>query len=98
MSKLKSFLITVVILIIGIGISVVFSNQPGPQQKLPEKGDANNYPTVKIQNENISNTVKSTGRVHALNKIELYAEVTGVLEQSSLKFKAGNSFKKAKCW
>lgn len=94
MNKKWSFLLVVGILMIGFVINVIFSNQSGPKPGQPTNDSSKNYRTLTISNEDYDNSISATGRVEALNKVELYAEVSGVLEQSSSKFKAGNYFKK----
>lgn len=93
MSKSKSFLVAVGILLFGVVISVIFSSQPGVKAGKPIKKDNNNFRTVKIVNNDVSNIIETTGRVNALNKIEVFAEVSGLLMHDSEKFKAGNYFK-----
>ncbi|MBU1099306.1 MAG: efflux RND transporter periplasmic adaptor subunit [Bacteroidetes bacterium] len=94
MSKSKSFLVAVGILLFGVIISVIFSSQPGLKPGEPITKSKNNFKTVKTSKTDLSNVVETTGRVNALNKIEVFAEVSGLLTQNSEKFKAGNYFKK----
>jgi multidrug efflux pump subunit AcrA (membrane-fusion protein) len=51
-----------------------------------------NYPVVTVldvQNTTVPNVIEFTGRVTALNKVELYAEVTGAVLQSDKTFREG---------
>ena len=94
MKKITSLFIVGAIITVGIVINIIFSNQPGPKLQPPETSIKQNFKTVVIKNETTSNVIEATGRLEALNKIEIYAEVGGVLQNSSLKFKSGNRFSK----
>ena len=94
MNKKWSFILVVGILMVGFVLNVIFSNQSGPKPGQPTNDNSKNYRTMTISVKNYDNSISATGRLEALNKVELYAEVSGVLEQSSSKFKAGNYFEK----
>lgn len=94
MNKIWSSIIVVGILIFGFVVNVIFSSQSGPKPGKPVIDKEINYRTHTVSLDDFDNSISSTGRVGALNKVEIFAEVSGVLEQSSLKFKAGNYFKK----
>jgi multidrug efflux pump subunit AcrA (membrane-fusion protein) len=56
-----------------------------------------NAPTafvVNAKNESIPVNVKETGRLSAKYKVDLYAEVQGIMQASNKEFKAGTSFNK----
>jgi len=93
MNKKWSIALAVGILLFGFIINVIFSSQSGPKQDQPTKDNSIKYRTETVSVSDFDNSISSTGRVTALNKIEIFAEVGGVLQQSSAKFKAGNYFK-----
>lgn len=94
MNKKWSFILAVGILLGGFILNVVFSNQSGPKPGQPVKDSLTNYRTHTISIDDFDNSISATGRVEALNKIEMYAEVSGILKQNSSSFKAGNFFRK----
>jgi len=92
--KIISLLTTVAIIIIGFLISSVLSNQKESLHRNEVSGSTDDIKTVLIENKIHQTQIETSGRLLALNKIEIYAEVTGVLENESIKFKEGNHFKK----
>mgnify|MGYP003688026523 CR=1 FL=1 len=50
--------------------------------------------TEEVKNDSIAIYMESTGSLEALNRLELYSEVQGLMEADHGRFKAGNSFKK----
>jgi membrane fusion protein (multidrug efflux system) len=53
-----------------------------------------NESVIKIKNEFQFSVLNTSGRMYAFNKVEIFAEVSGVLEDSSKSFKAGHRYKK----
>ena len=94
MKKTTSILIFGAIITVGIVVNIIFSNQSGPRLQPPVTSNKQEYKTVVVNNETTHNVIEATGRLEALNKIDIYAEVGGVLQNSSVKFKAGNRFSK----
>jgi len=91
--KLVISLAGIGILIAGIAISRVLSSSE--EQTLDETPKiATVVRTTQVVNKNIHATIQITGRVVAAEKVDLYAEVTGVSRYGDKPFKAGNSFKK----
>lgn len=94
MKKIWSFALVVGILLFGFIINVIFSSQGGPRPGKPVTDKGISYRTHTVSLDDFDNSISATGRVEALNKVEIYAEVSGLLEQSSSEFKAGNYFKR----
>lgn len=81
------------IAILGIGFwgNRLLSNS----KKDPEKRVENSVNSVYVQvakNEAVPVTIGTSGSVFAKDRLEIYAEVTGVFEQGSRSFKPGTSF------
>jgi len=93
-SKKMSILITSGIVVAGLLISNLLSNQKESLERKPESKNTDKVKTVVIENKNYKSHFETSGRLQALNKIEIYAEVSGVLKHESINFKEGNSFKK----
>ncbi|KAA3659092.1 MAG: HlyD family efflux transporter periplasmic adaptor subunit [Calditrichaeota bacterium] len=93
-NRKTSLMITAGILIIGFLISSVLSNQKESLQRNTIPENKKEIRTIKIENEDMNAHISTSGRLTAYNKIEIYAEVSGVLEKNSIRFKEGNTFKK----
>ncbi|GAB4334468.1 MAG: efflux RND transporter periplasmic adaptor subunit [Calditrichia bacterium] len=92
--RLFSIALTLGILIIGFLISKLMSSQKSEmkRQARPSKAKTENVFTVRLTP--FSRQVSATGRVEAYNKVEIYAEVSGVLLDSPRRFQAGQSYTK----
>ena len=93
-NKKMSLLITVGIIVIGVLISSVLSNQKESLKRTAIPENKKEIKTIKIENEDMNTNISTSGRLTAFNKIEIYAEVSGVLDKNSIRFKEGNTFKK----
>jgi len=93
-NKKMSLLITVGIIVIGVLISSVLSNQKESLKRTAIPESKKEIKTIKIENEDMNTNISTSGRLTAYNKIEIYAEVSGVLDKNSIRFKEGNSFRK----
>jgi membrane fusion protein (multidrug efflux system) len=92
--KLLMGFLAVFILILGIVASVgLASMKKSPERKAPPKV----VKRVKVRtvvNGPVQSRVELTGRLVARDKVELFAEVGGVLQSSSSRFREGNAFSK----
>lgn len=93
-NKKMSLLITVGIIVTGVLISSVLSNQKETIKRTAVPENKKEIKTLKIENEDMNTNISTSGRLAAYNKIEIYAEVSGVLDKNSIRFKEGNTFKK----
>lgn len=75
-------------------ISSFFSSQNKADLRKENKKEIKKLNTVLVKNEKQPYNITTSGRMNAFNKVEIFAEVSGVLENSSIKFKDGNWFKK----
>ena len=83
------------IVLIGVGFFVA-SNMAGrerPQRKQPEKA-VQSVIIEQVVNTTIPTRVIESGILQAKNRIELFAEVQGVMEPTRKEFKPGNSYSK----
>jgi membrane fusion protein (multidrug efflux system) len=94
MQRFKYAILVVVIIVGAFLLSSFMSNlnKKDLRNKKPVKAKSENVITVKnkIQTE----TIETSGRMYAFNKVDIFAEVPGVLLPNSVKFKAGTKYKK----
>jgi multidrug efflux pump subunit AcrA (membrane-fusion protein) len=69
------------------------SQKPVPQRKAPPKV-VNTVKSRVVENKVIQTQINLTGRLEAKDKIEVFAEVGGVLKPDSRRFREGNYFNK----
>ncbi|MCA6074311.1 efflux RND transporter periplasmic adaptor subunit [Fulvivirga sedimenti] len=92
--KLIIGILGVLIVVAAIFIAGRLANTPQEAPKEEERGDKVVVHTRKIENSEQIATVPITGRVVAADKLDLYAEVSGVSTYGARPFKAGNRFRK----
>ncbi len=92
--KLIIGILGVLIAAAAIFIAGKLANTPQEPPKEEESGDKVVVHTRKIENSQQTATVPITGRVVASDKLDLYAEVSGVSTYGARPFKAGNRFRK----
>jgi len=82
-----------VLLIVG-GVSafrMLSANREEVERK-PPGANLRKVLSERVENNDIIAEIPVTGKLSAFNKIELYAEVTGVLQPNSSRFREGNTF------
>lgn len=95
MSTRQLIIIGAFALLIGAFVGARFiSSQKKPAERTPTVTAIKSVKTRLAENETVSAPIAITGRLAARQKIELYAEVGGVLASSGKAFKEGNYFKK----
>ena len=94
MKRIKYLILIIVLLAGAFLVSSIFSSQNKSDLRKAGNKDKNNSSSIIVVNKNYNFPIISSGRVYAFNKVEIYAEVSGVLENNDNKFKAGNTFKK----
>ena len=90
----------VIIIIVGIGFLVgsffifrMLVSGP-PAETVPSLKTVRSVRVVEVNNGTVPGKVNFTGRLNAKDKIDIYAEVGGVLENTRKAFKAGSRYKK----
>jgi membrane fusion protein (multidrug efflux system) len=86
--------IAAIILLIGIAISFILSQQKEPIRRRPQKARQNPIKIITIQNKDIQIPIEMSGPLYAFDKVEVYSEVSGILRNDSIHFKPGIPFKK----
>ena len=94
-NKYKSIIITVIILLLGLLIANYLSKQKKPGKRSTATTSLiRTVETIEVKNKAITLSIPITGKVRAVNKTELYAEVTGVMSEGKAPFKEGVHVKK----
>jgi membrane fusion protein (multidrug efflux system) len=86
--------IAALMILAGLVIGNILSNQREPLKRKPENGRQKPIPIITVQNRDINVPIEMSGPLYAYNKIEIYAEVSGILLNTPRHFKAGTSFKR----
>ncbi len=92
MNRIKSALIAGSIIILGILLFMIFSSQKKPMKMNPGVKTERELKTIIAENQPIELDFKVSGTLHSRDKIDLYAEVSGTLEQGGKQFKEGVAF------
>ncbi|TNF30440.1 MAG: HlyD family efflux transporter periplasmic adaptor subunit [Bacteroidetes bacterium] len=88
----------IIIIVVAIGIvagGFILSGKLADSKKPPAKKKEKNVTTVfttTVQNGNVPVQLNATGKLMAKNRIDLFAEVQGIMLDSDAPFKAGQSF------
>ena len=95
MNNLKSIIIVAALLIVALVTSSFLGNQNQEDIRTPDKEEtASKKETIKVKNEFYQKTINTTGRMYAFEKVDIYSEVSGVLESNSIRFKEGKKYAK----
>ncbi|MBI1287843.1 MAG: HlyD family efflux transporter periplasmic adaptor subunit [Flavobacteriales bacterium] len=91
--KIIITLVTVLILVGGFALSGKLADSKKPPEKKKEKHITTVFTTT-VANGDVPIRLTATGKLTAKNRIELYAEVQGIMLDSDGNFKAGERFDK----
>jgi membrane fusion protein (multidrug efflux system) len=78
----------------GFVISNILSNQKEPMRRKTEAVRQKSIPILTVQNKDIDIPIEMSGPLYAYDKVEMFAEVSGILLNTAKHFKAGTPFKK----
>lgn len=94
MSKIKPYAVAVIIVVAGIVIGRLLGSGKSQQEEraVPKRG--NQIPVTEITNGRVQRVIRMSGKVEAVKKIEIYAEVSGVFVDGSKPFREGRRFEK----
>jgi len=94
MKRLK-YVIIIILLLGGAWILASFlGSQNKDDLRKPVEKKVSEESVIKVKNELQFSAINTSGRMYAFYKVEIFAEVSGVLEESSKRFKAGHRYKK----
>ena len=88
------FVVAVCILIIGYIIGNILSNQKEPMRKRTGQSSIKLPKILTVINQDFLPLIKVTGTLYAYDKVDVFAEVSGILKPTGKRFKEGVKFKK----
>ncbi|MFO7914181.1 MAG: efflux RND transporter periplasmic adaptor subunit [Candidatus Krumholzibacteriales bacterium] len=94
MNRRKSLITAGLIIVIGIILSAVLTSRRQPVSRRSRPDRAQRVKTILTEKKDMRTTVTISGPLSALDRVEVYAEVGGVLQPTGKRFKPGNSFRK----
>ncbi len=94
MKKFVALFVAIFIIIIGFVVSNLLSSQKQPMQRRTDSKNVKPVQVISVKNYDVYTTRKIGGYLNALDKAEIFAEVSGVLLQTPKRFKEGNRFTK----
>ena len=78
----------------GLVISNILSNQKEPMRRKAEAARQKAISIITVQNNDIKIPIEMSGPLYAYDKVEIFAEVSGMLLNTPKRFRAGTPFKK----
>lgn len=87
-------IIAVLVVVAGVAISTILSNQKQPMQRRSGNGVVREVPLLTVRNGDVPAPVVVSGPLAAYDRVDLYAEVSGVLANAPKPFRAGTRFDK----
>lgn len=89
-----SVIAAIILVIFGALAFNFLKNQKKPADRLPPIKTSKLVKSAVVENSSVPTEIEITGRLIALNRIEVFAEVGGILLRTPTPFKEGNYFKK----
>jgi len=96
MSRKFTIVLAIATIILGAVGARALVNQKRPAQRKPPQQQMKTAKVRRVFNQTIPSQIDITGRLIPRQKIEVFAEVTGVLQPTRPPFKEGNYFAKGK--
>ncbi|MBN2105639.1 HlyD family efflux transporter periplasmic adaptor subunit [bacterium] len=81
------------ILLLSVIISHLLSQQKEPLRRRPVSVDEQHLDLMTVQHMDLTLDIRMTGPLYAYHRVDLYAEVSGILQNTHPPFKAGLHFK-----
>lgn len=90
--NIRSIVIGLLVLAVGIGGFALLKSKKKPPERLNSVAAIKTVATVPVKNGTVSTSIPVTGKLVAADKIEIYAEVTGIFQSQAKDFKEGIRF------
>jgi len=87
-------ILAVVVVAAGLVLSSILSNQKEPMRRHPAAMNRKPLGVIDVENRELSAKFEVTGHLTAFDKVELFAEVSGVLLETEKRFKEGTRFER----
>ncbi|ACF45858.1 MAG: HlyD family efflux transporter periplasmic adaptor subunit [Prosthecochloris sp.] len=92
--KLQPYLIAVLIVAGGILVGRIFSSSRAPQQQAAQSKTGRQLSFMRVTNGEVQRVIEISGKASAVQKIDIYAEVSGVFAEALHPFREGSAFRK----
>jgi len=93
-ARFRSVLLVIIIIIVAIAIAAFFSSLKKPMTQSMNGNGFANWKTMTVRNADRILGFTASGTISARDKINIYAEVSGILEESARRFEVGVAFEK----
>ena len=93
LNKKTTIIAVLAIIAAGFLLGGLLGNQKKPMRMNSETPSNDDFATIIVNNEAVSSMFTAGGTLHALDKIDIYAEVSGVLLVTDKPFKAGRHYR-----
>ena len=93
-NKRISIILIMVIIAVGILVSVILTNQKQPMRRNQNGSGIPPVNVLIVNNADIKTQFEIGGHLHAYDNVDLYAEVSGILLETPVRFIEGARFKK----
>jgi multidrug efflux pump subunit AcrA (membrane-fusion protein) len=94
MSRTRSLTAAAIIIVAGVILSAVLTGQREPVSRRSRPERAQTVKTIISSRRDLRTTVKISGMLKALDRVDVFAEVSGVLQPTGKRFKPGNRFER----
>lgn len=94
MNRRVAAIFAALIIVSGIVLGAILSNQKKPVRRRQRPQQQERIGTMAVESGDIRTTVTITGPLTALDHVDIYAEVSGVLLPTGKRFRPGNRFEK----
>ncbi len=94
LKKIQPYIVAALIVAAGLIVGRLLGTRQGQDEQGPVKKEAKPVRVRVVENGRVFRAVSMSGKLEAVRKIELYAEVSGVFLDASRPFRAGNAFGK----
>jgi membrane fusion protein (multidrug efflux system) len=94
MNRRIAAIFAALIIVSGIVLGAILSNQKKPVRRRQRPQQKEQIGTMAVESGDIRTTVTITGPLAALDRVDVYAEVSGVLLPTGKRFRPGNRFEK----
>ncbi|MBN1884857.1 MAG: HlyD family efflux transporter periplasmic adaptor subunit [Candidatus Krumholzibacteriota bacterium] len=94
MSRRNAALVAALIIVVGIVLATVLKSQRQPPQRRERPATAMRIEALAVDPGEVRTTLLLTGPLRALDRVDVYAEVSGLLVETPMRFLPGTYFRK----
>ena len=93
-ARFRSVVLVVIIIAAAVAIAAIFSSQKQPMRQNMNANGLADIKTITVKNTDKVLGFEASGTISARDKIEIYAEVSGIMLETEKRFEIGVTFKK----